>query len=132
MTSVKSPIGVKQAYSTFFNMSENMGAAPIARTLMGKTYDEMRDFFTKEVDADVTQSLMALVVVGVVLMVMGIILGNLEAPLTSSIPDNSSFAGLKTSIPSNLTSAMNVAVIIPIILAAVLILGVVYMLAQRG
>jgi len=113
-------------------MSENTGAASIARTVMGKTYDKMRDFFTKEVDADITQSLMGLVVVGVVLMVMGIILGNLEEPLTSSIPTNSSFAGLKTSIPANLTSAMNIAVIIPIILAAVLILGVVYMLAERG
>ena len=49
-----------------------------------------------------------------------------------AIPDNSSFVELRDSIPSNVTSALNIAVIIPIILAAVLILGVVYMLAYRG
>jgi len=127
--SENTPIRVEDALEQFQQLASIYGVDNVAEKILGfNVLDEMK----KEVAGDITQSLMALVVVGVVLMVMGIILGNLESPLTQSIPDNSSFAGLKTSIPSNLTSAMNVAVIIPIILAAVLILGVVYMLAGRG
>jgi hypothetical protein len=123
------PMRIEDAIEKFQKLAEIYGVDDVAEKILGfNVFDEMK----KDVAGDITQSLMALVVVGVVLMVMGIILGNLEQPLTDSIPDDSSFANLKESIPSNLTSAMNVAVIIPIILAAVLILGVVYMLARGG
>jgi len=125
-------ITAQEAYNKFFNIAEHTGALKISKKVMGSKFvEDMKGFFTQEVDANITGGLMSLVVIAVVLLVMGIILGNLEQPLSAAIPDNSSFVGLKTSIPQNLTSAMSIAVIIPIIMSAVLILGVVFMLAAR-
>jgi len=118
----------KKLFEKFKSLANDTGAERIVIEIIGKDkYYEMMDW----AEASIIDQLMVLVVLFVVLMVIGIILGSLEGPLTSAIPDTSSFAGLKTSIPQNLNSAMNIAVIIPLIMAAIMIIGVVYMFAGR-
>jgi hypothetical protein len=123
------PIHIKDAVHAFADVAELTGCNAIASKMLGFN---ITNALRQEVEGNIMAGLMSLVIVGVVLMVISIILGSLEHPLMQAIPDNSSFVELRDSIPSNLTSALNIAVIIPIILAAVLILGVVYMLAYRG
>jgi len=117
------------AVHTFVDIANITGCNGMVSKILG--YD-VGMALRQEVEGDLVGGLMGLVVIGVVLMICGIVLGNLEGPLDSAIPANSSFAELKTSIPSNLSNAMGIATIIPIIFAAMLILGVVYMLLGHG
>ncbi len=72
-----------------------------------------------------------IVILGVVLMVAGICLGNLEQPLQEAIPDNSSFSDLKTYVPHRLAEGLSLSTIIIVVLVMALIISVLLSVIPR-
>jgi hypothetical protein len=111
------------AVNIFNNTPE---ATHLAKKITGV---DVVEILNKEENADgVIQSIVFLIAIGVSLMVYGIVLGNLEAPLKDAIPDNSSFQPLEDETPTQLANAGKIASVIPIIAIAAIIIGIIYRL----
>ena len=86
--------------------------------------DVVKELRKREKASGVIQNIIVMVVLGVILMVAGILLGSLEQPLQEAIPDNSSFADLKTDVPSKLSTGLKLSTIIIIISVMAIIIAV--------
>ena len=91
----------------------------------------VKELRNREKANSIINNIILIVILGVILMVAGILLGNLEQPLQEAITDNSSFASLKTNVPSKLATGLNLSTIVIIVSVMAIIIAVLMGLIPR-